>query len=169
MNFLAVSLICFMLAARGPSGRTLEWKPVPLHFNVAGTELRIVLTDPLPKHWAIGVVPVDAEGVGRISVASVQFDGVLVDRIENLGKQHIDVHPGLVRVKNLGDLAGVAICVSIPKRTEAIVTREGLLVARSPTGLLIQDGTVATRNPRACGALLALQQAVLHEGLSPVQ
>ncbi len=169
MYACVISLFFLLFAAGVPSGRTLAWKPAPRHFDIPANEVRIVLTDPLPNHWAIGVVPGEANGDGRISVASVHLDGALVDRVDNLGPEHLDVKPGMVRVKDLGGLPGVAICVTIPLRTEAIVSRKGLLVARSSTGLLVQDGMVVTRNPKACGAVPALEHAILHEGSLPVE
>jgi len=151
------------VALAADAGTTLSWKPAQHTIEVAQRTLDVVLSGPLPEHWALTVVTAHQEvtHAAKISAASVDLDGPFIERVNDLDLQRLDVKPGTVRIQAKSNEPGLVVCVTVPAGTHVRVLRDDMLIRASSTGFAIQDGRSTPGIPKLCASVPLLQQAIL--------
>ena len=154
MRSLLICLALTPVALGGDPATSFTWKPAPLRFDVLAGKVEVVLSDPLPTHWALSVVS-DNETAdsAKIWAGSVQLDGPLIERVNNLDAQRLVIRQGTVLVRGASNEAGLAVCVTVPSGTQVLVLNGGHLLGASKSGIVIRDGKVGGQHPRMCAYL----------------
>src|ERR1700690_3722406 len=99
------SLLVYCLPTLITSGVALgigyTWKPAPQPLEVAQGRLDVVLSDPLPEHWALTVIARDGKkGGAEVSAGSVELDGPFIEHVNNVDLRRLEIQPGVVRIRS---------------------------------------------------------------------
>lgn len=157
-----MGLVLIAIALGEDRGKGYVWVPAPQLLDVARGKVDIVLSGPLPQHWALTVVSRGRETAqAKVSAGSVDLDGPFIERVYNLDRQRLDVKPGVVRVYSKTGEIGLAVCMTVPAGTRVRILHDDFPIASFATGAVIQDGVMVGRSPKICASLAVLQQAIL--------
>jgi hypothetical protein len=151
------------------AGKGYSWKPVPQQVEMAQGGLDIVLSDPLPQHWALTVIgQPETAHVASLSAGSVALDGPFIERVDNLDMRRLDVKPGVLRIRGIPNESGLAVCLNVPAGSYVRVLHDDLPIVGPITGGIVQDGRlvaqdrpVAGSGAKICPSVPVLQQAIL--------